>query len=211
MRGRRRDGSRDQASADAGPAVLLHRCQCRRHRLHLFRQDGHGSGPVGRHPANGGGRARRGVQRHQDFHRRHRDQHQPRRRIRIDRRAGGRQADAHGRRRGAPGARRDGRRKARRCGRSVDRDRQCRARRERYRKEDQLRSIDRRPVLQRPSRLEWKIRQSALRAGQSHAKGSEGSHHRRAADSARRHRAESLYCKPTLPWTSKSPAWCMAA
>ena len=43
-----------------------------------------------------------------DFHRRHRDQRQPRRRVRIDRRAGRRQADAHGRRRGAPGARRDG-------------------------------------------------------------------------------------------------------
>ena len=45
-------------------------------------------------------------------------------------------------------------------------------------------------LLQRPSRLERQIRQSALRAGQGAAEGSEGSHDRRAADSARRHRAE---------------------
>ena len=211
MRRRRRDGRRDQAGADAGPAVLLHRRQCRRLRLGLFRQDGHGSGPVGRHPANGGGRARRCSSRIEDFHRRHCDQRQPRRRVRIDRRAGGRQADAHGRRRGAPGAGRDGRREARRFGRSVDRDRRCRSRRKRCRKEDQLRPIDRRPVLQRPSRLEWKIRQPALRTGQSQAKRSEGLHCRRAADSARRHRAESFCPRPTSPWTSKSPAWCMAA
>ena len=44
----------------------------------------------------------------EDFHRRHRDQRQSGRRLRLDRRPGGRQADAHGRRRSAARAGRDG-------------------------------------------------------------------------------------------------------
>ena len=145
----------------------------------------------------------------EDFHRRYRDQRQSGRRVRLDRRAGRRQADAHGRRRGAPRAGRDGGRQARRCRRAVDGDRRRRSRRKRCRKEDQLRRTDRRAVLQRPSRLERQIRQSALRAGQGQAERSEGSQDRRPADQARRHRAEGL-CPSRFRHRHQSPrhgAW----
>ena len=76
--------------------------------------------------------------------------------------------------------------------RAIDGDRRHRSRQRRCQKANQLRQTHRRPVFQRSSRLERQIRQPALRAGQSAAEGSEGSHHRRAARSARRHRAESI-------------------
>ena len=58
--------------------------------------------------------------------------------------------------------------------------------------------------LQRSSRLERQIRQSALRAGQGATEGPQGSHDRRAARSARRHRAESV-CANGLRHRRQSP------
>ncbi len=125
-----------------------------------------GQGLVGRHPADRGRRTRCAVRSRQNLHRRHRHQRQPGRRIRLDRRAGRRQADAHGRRRSAARAGRDGGRQARSSGRPAHGDGRRRPRRRRRCQESQLRRPHRRPVFQRPSRLERQIRQSALRARQ---------------------------------------------
>ena len=182
----------DQTAADARPIVVLHHRQRRRHRLGLFRQNGHGPGAFGRHQADDRRGTRRSVRQHEDFHRRHRYQPQSGRRLRLDRRPGGRQADAHGRRRGAPRAGRHGGRETRRSGRPTHGEGRRRQRHRRCKQKDELRRSDRRQVFQRASRLERQIRQPALCAGQSQAEGPEGLHHRRQAYSARRHRRQGV-------------------
>ena len=169
-----------------------HRGQCRRHRLRLLRQDGHGPGPVRRHRPDGGRRARRAVQgRHRD-HGRHRHQREPGRRLGLDRHPARRQADAHGRGRGAPRAGRDGGGEARPAGRRAHRHRRRRARQERCVEEGVLCRADRRALLQRPARLEQAVGQHALCPRQGQAEGPEGLQDRRPADPARGHRAQGL-------------------
>ena len=176
----------------------------------LFRQDGHGPGPVRRHPADRGGGARRSVQ------------------------ATSRSSSATpppASIRAAPPARPACRKAASRCAWPPPKRAACWSRwrpsklgvpadqltvkdgvvqrATTMRQKSQLRRTDRRPVFQRASRLERQIRQPALRAGQSQAEGPEGSHHRRATDPARRHRAESV-CADGFRHRRQSPghgAW----
>ena len=169
-----------------------HRGQCRRHRLRLLRQDGHGPGPVRRHRADGGGGARRAVQgRHRD-HGRHRHQREPGRRLRLHRHPARRQADAHGRGRSAPRAGRDGGGEARAAGRCAHRHRRRRARQERCVEEGVLCRADRRALLQRPARVEQAVGQHALCPRQGEAEGPEGLQDRRPADPPRGHRPQGL-------------------
>ena len=200
-----------QAAAHARPALLLHRRQCRRHRLRLLRQDGHGPGPVHRHRPDRGGRARRAVQGRQGDHGRHRDQREPGRRLRLDRHPARRQADAHGGRRSAPRAGRDGGREARHAGRPAHGHRRRRPRQDRPEATGLLRRADRRALLQRPARLEQGIRQRALRARQ----GASRRTRRRTRSSASRSRARTSRrrssARRTSAPTSRCPAWCTAA
>ena len=62
----------------------------------------------------------------------------------------------------------------------------------RPRQEGHLRRTDRRPLLQRPARMEQADRQRALRPRQGQAEGSEGLQDRRPADQTRRHRAQGV-------------------
>ena len=202
---------RGETAADAGSAFKLCRGQCRRHDRGLFRQDGYGPRHRGRHRADGGRRARRAVFERQDVHGRHGDQREPGRRLRLDRRARGRQADAARRRRSAARAGRNGGRQAWPAGRSADGDRRRRSRQGRSGKEGVLPRTRRRPLFQRAARLERQDRQSAAGARQGRAEGSrrtiESSASRSNATTSRRASSRSRTSTPT----SKCRAWCMAA
>ena len=94
-------------------------------------------------------------------------QREPGRRLGLDRHPARRQADAHRGGRSAPRAGRDGGREARPAGRPAHRHRRRGAAPSRQpRQEGHLRRADRRPLLQRPARLEQADRQRALRARQ---------------------------------------------
>src|SRR6185437_1996900 len=64
--------ARCKTAADARSVIVLHRRQCRRQRVRLLRQDGHGPRPACGHRPDGRRRTRRFVQERQGHHGRHR-------------------------------------------------------------------------------------------------------------------------------------------
>ena len=202
--------ARRQAAAHARPALLLHRHQCRRHRLRLLRQDGHGPGPVRRHRPDGGRRARRAVQGRQGDHGRHRHQREPGRRLRLDRHP----AAAASRcawpppKRAACWSRWRPRSSALPAD-QLDGHRRRRPRQERRVEEGDLRRADRRALLQRPARLEQADRQRALCARQGASRRIRRTTRSSASRSrARTSRRRSTRRRTSAP-TSRCRAWCM--
>ncbi len=188
-----RAGARRKAAADTGTTLLLHRDQCRRQRLGLFRQDGHGPRPVCRDRPDRGGRTRRAVQGRQGHHGRHRNQREPGRRVRLNRRACSAASRCARRRpkRAACWSRWRRRNSALPADDLIVTDGVVHAKSDPA-QEGLLRRFDRRALLQRPARLEQEDRQRALCARQGQAEIAEGPQDRRPAHSARRHRAEGL-------------------